>query len=176
MTSRCYLFTFFFLSPIFGPEHSLFLSMLHNEGTAFLVTHCHSCVILPTWKKEVFLECEFPKRSQLFWAWRHNVMEGGLQPGRGPSLPQLRLKPGPWKLAGNVLHALLSLAKRQELLSAQFYIFSSWLTCLGILLIVVFHLCCFRIFQRSVTKMTTSKWNALLKQSSDRLNPYRGSK
>lgn len=84
MTSWCYLFTFFFLSPIFGPEHSLFLSVLHNEGTAFLVTHCHSCVILPTRKKEIFLECEFPKRSQLFWARRHNVMEGGLQWGEGP--------------------------------------------------------------------------------------------
>lgn len=61
MTSRCYLFSFFLLSPIFGPEHFLFLSVLHNEGTAFLVTHCHSCVILPTWqKRKYFWSVNFP--------------------------------------------------------------------------------------------------------------------
>ena len=82
MTCQCYLFPVLFFSPIFGPEHSLFLSVLHKEGTAFLVTHCHSCVILPTRKKEVFLESEFPKRSQLFWTggitswWEGSVQRG----------------------------------------------------------------------------------------------------
>lgn len=39
--------------------------------------------------------------------------------GRGPSLPWLRLKPGPWKLAGDFLCALPTLDSWQEILSAQ---------------------------------------------------------
>lgn len=107
MTCQCYLFIFLFLSPIFGQEHSLFLSILYNEGAAFLVTHCHSCVILPTWKKEIFLECEFPKRSRLFWDWRHNVTEGELRRERAQSSSLWPgLTPASWKLAGSCLPAL----------------------------------------------------------------------
>lgn len=118
MTCQCYLFPFLFFSPIFGPEHSLFLSVLRKEGTAFLVTHCHSCVILPTRKKEVFLESEFPKRSQLFWtggitSW----WEGGM--GRG--LVVLSLAGADPCTSGAGWTSRLpdaALAKRQGLLSA----------------------------------------------------------
>ena len=118
MTCQCYLFPVLFFSPIFGPEHSLFLSVLHKEGTAFLVTHCHSCVILPTRKKEVFLESEFPKRSQLFWTggitswWEGSV-------GRGLAVFSLaRADPCTSEAGWTSSLPNASLAKRQGLLSA----------------------------------------------------------